>query len=122
MGKSWVYVLMIIFVLGCTIGLRVLMEVFCAHTDRKTRLLCVAGMMVCYTLVVTWELFIVGEALVQGWFAQWQEPVSVLDYRNFVCVLFPLTNLLMGGLILFYSANIKKHSLSNREKIILKDM
>lgn len=93
MGESWIYVWMIAFVIGCTVGLRVLME-----------------------------LFIVGEALAQGWFTQRQEPVSVLDYRNIICVLFPFTNLMLGGMILFYSANIKKRSLSNREKIMLKDL
>lgn len=122
MNEQWGYVLMIIFVLGCTVGMRVLMEMFCVHTERKIRLLCVAGMMVLYTIVVTWELFIIGELLVQGVFFSGQAQISVADYRNFICVLFPITNLLLGGLILFYSATIKKRVLSSREKIMLKDM
>lgn len=122
MNEQWGYVLMIIFVLGCTVGMRVLMEMFCVHTERKIRLLCVAGMMALYTIVVTWELFIIGELLVQGVFFSGQAQISVADYRNFICVLFPITNLLLGGLILFYSATIKKRVLSSREKIMLKDM
>lgn len=122
MYGQWGDVLMIIIVIGCTVGMRVLMELFCVHTERKTRLLCVAGIMVLYTIVVTWELFFIGELLVDGTLFMGQEQISVTDYRNIICVLFPITNLLLGGLILFYSATIKKRVLSSREKIMLKDM
>lgn len=122
MNEQWVQILMIIFIIGCTIGMRVLMELFCLHTERKTRLLCVAGIMVLYTIVVTWEFFIIGELLLQGILFSSPEPATIADYRAFICALFPITNLLLGGLILFYSATIKKRVLSNREKIMLKDM
>lgn len=122
MSEHWRQVIMVVFIIACTIGLRVLMELFCVRTERKIRLICVGGMMLLYTIVVTWELYIVGEMLMAGGFFGMPSTMSLIEYRNFICLLFPITNLLMGALIIFYCANIKKRVLSNREKIMLKDL
>lgn len=120
MTGNWTYLIGVIFVMVCAIGFRILMELFCIHAERKIRLICVAGMMFLYTIIITWGLYFTCELLIDGNFQN--QTATITDYRNLICIMFPIFNLGIGGLILFYCAHIKKHVLSNREKVLLMDL
>ena len=122
MTHLWTYLPWLFFIIGCLAGFRILLEVFCVRTERTIRLLCVSGMMLLYTAIMTFGLYFMGELLLNGVFFSEVETITLTDYRSMICALFPIVNLLLGALIIFYSSQIQKHSLNNREKILLKDL
>ncbi len=101
-------------IIGVVIIFRILMEKFCNQAEFKRRLGCAAGMMLCYTAVLV--LLIYTESILAP------EQTSVADFAIYVSATIFAMNLVLIFIIIIYCSTAKKRSLSNREKIKLKDL
>lgn len=101
-------------IFGIVIVFRILMERFCNQTEFKWRLGFAAGMMLCYTVVLA--LLIYAESIFIS------EQMSVTDFGIYISAQIFAINLVLIFVIVIYCSTAKKRSLSNREKIKLKDL
>jgi len=99
---------------GCVIVYRVMLDKFCKQVDYTKKLVCVAGMILAYTAVIIQMIYITGE------FAMRQ--ISVADFRMYICVLILAVNIVFCFITIVYCGTARKRMLSNREKIMLKDL
>lgn len=93
---------------------RILIEKFCNRAEYKKRLFYVVGMMLCYTVVVVLMIYMTSDFMINQ--------VSIVDFRNYICTIVAVFNVIIIFLVTVYCWNAKKRSLSNREKIKLKDL
>lgn len=100
--------------IGFVIIFRILIEKFCNNAEYKKRLFYVVGMMLCYTVIVVLMIYMTSNFIINQ--------VSVVDFRNYVCTIIVVFNIIVISLVTVYCWNAKKRSLSNREKIKLKDL
>ena len=104
----------ILFMIFCVVLFRVSMSKFCDLVDYKKKLYCVAGMMLAYTGSMIEMIYLMGEELA--------EMFTVKDFSIYVCILIAAMNLIVGGITILFCSTSRRRSLSNREKIMLKDM
>ena len=104
----------VIWCIGSVVVFRILLDSFCKQVEDKKRLACVAGMMLAYTVFLMWMIYMAGEVM----FAQ----MAATDFRVYVCVLILGVNIVVGFITILYCSTARKRSLSNREKIMLKDL
>lgn len=99
---------------GCVVAFRVLIGKFCDCTEFKVRLACAAGMMAVYTALLVQMIFFASELAL--------ETMTVADFRTYICVLICGWNLVLIFIVTVYCSTARKRALSNREKIMLKDL
>lgn len=99
---------------GCVIAYRIMLDKFCKQVDYIKKLIYVAGMILAYTAVIIQMIYIVGELVMLQ--------ISVADFRAYVCVLIFAVNIVFGFITIVYCSTARKRTLSNREKIMLKDL
>ena len=103
-----------IWCIGSVVVYRILLEVFCKQVEDKKRLACVAGMILAYTLFIMWMIYMAGEVV----FVQ----VTTGELHVYICALIFAVNIVVGFITIAYCSTARKRSLSNREKIMLKDL
>ena len=114
MGMSGIMIMIFVVV----IVFRILIEKFCNNTEFKKRLWYTAGMMLCYTGVLV--LWIYAESIMVS--EQMSIGMSVAEFGIYLGAKILVVNLLFVFYITVYCSTAKKRSLSNRDKIKLKDL
>lgn len=103
-----------LFGIGSVLVFRVLLNRFCEQVEPKKRLAYAAGMMLAYTAVMMSLIYMAGSIM--------PEQMSVQDFSIYMCVLIFAVNIVVGFIIIVYCTTARRRSLSNREKIMLKDL
>lgn len=103
-----------ILCIGCVMVYRIMLDKFCKQVDYKKKLAYVAGMILAYTAIIIQMIYMVGELGIS------QIPVE--DFRLYICVLIFAVNAVFGFITIVYCSTTRKRTLSNREKIMLKDL
>ena len=104
----------ILLCIGCVVIYRMILDMFCKQVDYTKKLTCVAGMILAYTAVIIQMIYITGELVMTQ--------ISVEDFRVYICVLIFAVNIVFGFITIVYCGTARKRTLSNREKIMLKDL
>ena len=103
-----------LIIFGATIIFRILIHQFCEQAEFKKRLAYAAGMMLCYTVILVLLLYI------QSTLAA--SKTTVAEFGIYMSTVIFAMNLVFIFVITIYLSVAKKRSLSNREKIKLKDL
>ena len=93
---------------------RVALSKFCDFVDLKKKLFCVAGMILGYTGMLI--VIIMSMAFVTGIFTK------ASDFAIYMSVVIGAFNIVVGAYVIIICATAKRRTLSNREKIMLRDM
>lgn len=103
-----------LFGIGSVLVYRIFLDGFCKQVEDRKRTFCVVGMMLSYTVFLMWMIYMAGEVM----FAQ-----SVAeDFRIYICAMILGVNIVVGFVTILYCSTARKRTLSNREKIMLKDL
>lgn len=106
-----------VFVIGEVILFRVLLNQFCNHTEFKVRLKYVAGMIVLYTVLLIHMIYLTGLGM-----EMMGQSVTIIELCMYLCALILGVNIVFGFTVVLYCSTARKRALSNREKIMLKDL
>ena len=104
----------ILIMVGIVIIFRVLIHQFCEQTEFKKRLGYAVGMMLCYTAVLVLLLY------VESTLAAAQ--TTAAEFGAYMSAVIFAMNLVFIFIITIYLSVAKRRSLSNRDKIKLKDL
>ena len=96
---------------------RVLLNRFCEHAEFKVRIGYAAGMMVQYTILLIQMVYIANATV-----KMMSQNITISEFVVYLGVLILSVNFTYGFIILAYCSTAKKRGLSNREKIMLKDL
>ena len=107
-----------LIIVAVVIIFRILIEKFCNHMEFKRRLGYVAGMMLSYTLVLV--LWIYAEGILIS--EQMSIQMTIAEFAIYLSAKVFVVNLLFGFVIILLCSTARKRSLSNRDKIKLKDL
>ena len=99
---------------GSVLAFRIFLAGFCKQVEDKKRLAYAAGMMLAYTAILMWMIYMAGETI----FAQMQAK----DFSIYTCTIIFAVNIVIGFFTIVYCSTARKRTLSNREKIMLKDL
>lgn len=109
------YTFVEIFILIFFVALfRVSMSKFCSFVEYKKKLLCVIGMVIAYTGILMELVYLAGKLFM--------EDLTIKEFSIYVCILIFTINIIVAGISIVYCSTGRKRLLSNREKILLKDM
>ena len=100
--------------MGSVLGFRILLNQFCRQVEFKKRLAYVAGMMLAYTVCMMFLVYMAGTVM--------PKQTSVQDFSIYICIMIFAVNIVAGFITIVYCTTARKRSLSNREKIMLKDL
>ena len=103
-----------LIIFSMVIIFRVLMHQFCEQAEFKKRLGYAGGMMLCYTIILVLLLY------TQSTLAASQ--TTVVEFGTYMSVVIFVMNLVFIFVITMYCSVAKKRSLSNHQKIKLKDL
>lgn len=104
----------ILIMVGMVIVFRVLIHQFCQQAEFKKRLGYAAGMMLCYTIILVLLLYIESTLV--------DIQTSAAEFGMYMSAVVFAMNMVFIFVITIYLSVAKKRSLSNREKIKLKDL
>ena len=104
----------ILWCVGSVLAFRIFLAGYCKQVENKKRLAHAAGMMLAYTAMLMWMIYMAGETL----FAR----ASVKEFRIYICAMVFTVNIVIGFITIVYCSTARKRTLSNREKIMLKDL
>lgn len=104
----------LLIIVGFVIVFRILMHQFCEQAEFKKRLGYAAAMMLCYTVVLV--LLIYTESTLAA------SQTTVAEFGMYMGAVIFAMNLVLIFVITIYCSVAKKRSLSNRDKIKLKDL
>lgn len=107
----------ILLMLAGVVVFRILLNQFCEHTEAKVRMGYAAGMMIQYTILLLQMVYIAGVVV-----EEMSQNITINDFVVYLGVLIFSVNIVYGFIILVYYSTAKKRGLSNREKIMLKDL
>ena len=105
-----------IMVIG-VIVFRILLNQFCECTKFRVRMRYVAGMMIQYTILLLQMIYLADEAI-----EMMGQNITTDDFVVYLGVLIISVNLVYGFIVYMYCSTARKHGLSDREKIMLKDL
>lgn len=100
--------------IGSVLVFRILLNRFCVQVESKKRLAYAAGMMLTYTAIMMFLIYMTGTVM--------PKQMTVRDFSIYICALIFAVNIVIGFVIIAYCTTARKRSLSNREKIMLKDL
>lgn len=107
-------VIKMLWCIGSVVMFRIMLDRFCKQVEDKKRLAYVAGMMMAYTAFIMWMIYMTGETMLAQTTAE--------ELRIYICALVFAVNIVVGFVTILYCSTARKRTLSNREKIMLKDM
>ena len=105
----------IILIMGIIIIARILIEVLCRQTKYHARAACIVGLFACYTGLLISAVFWLNKYVIT-------KSVTTLEYSHYVCVMILGMNIACVFLFLLYYYASKRRKLTEKEKIILKDL
>ena len=105
----------IILIMGILIIARVLIEGLCRQTKYHARAACIVGLFACYTGLLISAVFWLNKYVIT-------KSVTTLEYSHYVCVMILGMNIACVFLFLLYYYASKRRKLTEKEKIILKDL
>lgn len=100
--------------IGSVLVFRILLNRFCRQVESKKRLACAVGMMMAYTVFMMFLIYMAGSVM--------PEQISVHDFSIYICTVMFSVNIVVGFVIIMYCTTARKRTLSNREKVMLKDL
>ena len=103
-----------LWAIGSVLVFRIMLNRFCVQVESKKRLIYAAGMMLTYTAFMMFLIYMAGSVM--------SERMSVHDFSIYICILIFSVNIIVGFITIVYCTTARKRSLSNREKIMLKDL
>ena len=98
----------------CVVLYRVSINKFCEFVEFRKKLVCVVGMILAYTGILMEIIYLFGNVL--------GEMFTVRDFSIYAMIIIFTMNLIVGAMTIVMCSTGRKRMLSDREKIMLKDL